>query len=890
MRIERIRIDAFGPLAKLDTGPTPLEPLVVVLGPNEAGKSTLFSFLTTALYGFQPATRDRNPHVPWGSDEARGAIQLRLGPDGHAEVERRLRSSPSGSLTMDGRTRELRNQPLPWVEHVPRAVFRQVFAVTLADLAGLDEETWARIQDRVLGSMGATDLRPARSVAEALEREASEIWRPNRRGNQRLRDTQAEIRALRPRRSGALERDRTIRTLVEEREGHQRRLAEMRAERERDRVAVERVQELLPVKQQLDRVAALRTEGGLRDELSGLPSDPQARLDELESESERVRGRLASLDRDLDEPVATLARFDDDVRKLLDHREKVASFVTRAAAVAPDQLHAPKLRHDVAELESRVKAAADHLLCQEWNDEMTEAVSGVPIDLLRDRVERLDATGAGDPAADRERATARNRSSFLAWGPSGGLSATGLALLAWGVSGGPIAATTIGAAFLAAGLTTGFVLLRAKARSERESDDRDQRKRARAALETKISELLTGLPIREEYLAPPRQALVDSLQRLQRSSEEWHDRARALGEVTERLKGVESEAATLSVVLGRNATPGVEDLARQLEREMRDAERAQDSAENARRETDRIGRERDVLTAEAEAVGDRLAQLRELLQGLGEGDDGLQITKRRMETHARADQIEDELDRMHPDLAELTARIHTAEARGESWSVDSEDLAIRRGRIDELEKGIEELVARVQEVEGETGHLRQMETVDAVDSEIASLQERETLLTTEHDRKWVLAQLVREADRAFREEHQPDLLRRASSYLERLTGGRYDRILVDELADGDLFQLAGPGLPAPIPLAPPISTATLEQAYLSLRLAIVDHLDHGERRLPLFIDEAFVNWDDDRRARGLEVLAELSLKRQVFAFTCHPEMAKQLEGRGGRILRLEVDA
>ena len=117
MRIERIQIDAFGPLAGLDTGRTELGPLVIVLGPNEAGKSTLFSFLTTALYGFQPASRERNPHVPWGSVEAGGTIHIRL-EDGCAEVERRLRSAPSGKLTVHGRTRELRNQPLPWVERV----------------------------------------------------------------------------------------------------------------------------------------------------------------------------------------------------------------------------------------------------------------------------------------------------------------------------------------------------------------------------------------------------------------------------------------------------------------------------------------------------------------------------------------------------------------------------------------------------------------------------------------------------------------------------------------------------------------------------------------------------------------------------------------------------
>lgn len=65
MRIERLRLRAFGRLRGFDTGPEPLGAMVVVLGPNEAGKSTLFHFLSTALYGFHPATRDAHPYAPW---------------------------------------------------------------------------------------------------------------------------------------------------------------------------------------------------------------------------------------------------------------------------------------------------------------------------------------------------------------------------------------------------------------------------------------------------------------------------------------------------------------------------------------------------------------------------------------------------------------------------------------------------------------------------------------------------------------------------------------------------------------------------------------------------------------------------------------------------------
>ena len=146
---------------------------------------------------------------------------------------------------------------------------------------------------------------------------------------------------------------------------------------------------------------------------------------------------------------------------------------------------------------------------------------------------------------------------------------------------------------------------------------------------------------------------------------------------------------------------------------------------------------------------------------------------------------------------------------------------------------------------------------------------------------------MKEADRRFREEHQPDLMRRAGSYLGHLTGGRYERMLVDEVGDGEVFQIVGPDLPAPIALAHPVSTGTLEQAYLSLRLAIVDHLDRGGERLPLFVDEVFVNWDEARRNRGVDLIASVARTRQLFFFTCHPEMAARLEARGARVIPLD---
>jgi len=885
VRIEHIRVDGFGTLADFDTGKRRLGSLVVVLGPNEAGKSTLFSFLTTMLYGFKPASRDLSPHVPWGSDEAAGCVGLRLADGRSATIERRLRSSPSGELMVDDTTEPLRNQPAPWVDHVPRNVFRQVFAITLAELAGLDEETWARIQDRVLGSMGASDLRSAREVADALEREAGEIWRPNRRGNQRLRDLRAEIRALRARRGEAVARDREIRALVEERENVLLSLRDARQDRGRDRAVVERMTDLLPLKRQLERIESLRATGGSQAELAGLPDDPAEELARLRTARTRLRSQLQEARSGEAEPRAAIERFDARCANLLEHRSPLRTFIAAAAEAGVDRDRLDALEAEHRELEARRRSAHGVLLTSDA-ESTPDRVAAISVELLRDRISRFEA--ARHHAAEARSSLARDASvEARSRIPAIGLIGAGAALLAWGLAGSSVAVTAAGAGALAVGLTV--LLLRRAPSAAKATGEAGGETEAPEAIRTEILRMLGGLPVREAFLDPPGQALAADLERLRDLVARLRDNRREAAPLRERVRAVERQADEIRSSLGRVGDEPAEVLAQVLESELHDAGRAESAARAAERELARLERSRAGLEEDLRRVDDTIEALEQAVVTAANGpiDRALAAVKRRLEAHARADRLEEELERSHPDLQDLVARIRAAEARDALWAIDEGDLAARKGRLQELEEKIELLVRRAEALERDAEHLRALETVDVVDSAVLSLQEREARLVVERDRTWVLARLIREADRRFREEHQPDVVKKASGYLRRLTGGRYERLIVDDGPDGDLFQLVGPQLPAPVPLARPISTGTLEQAYLSLRLAIVDHLDPGDERLPLFMDEAFVNWDAERRRWGIELLEEVSSVRQVFAFTCHPQMAEELGGRGACILRLD---
>jgi uncharacterized protein YhaN len=893
VRIERLDVEAFGRLTSLQGEDGPLPSLVVVLGPNEAGKSTVFEFLTTMLYGFSPASRDLNPFVPWGSDEARGALHMRLTDGRAATITRRLRSQPASQLDVEGTLSDLRNHPLPWVEHVPRKVFRQVFAITLGELASLDEDTWARIQDRVVGSMGASDLRPVREVAAELERETGELWRPNRRGKQKIRQARDELRALRVRRREAVQRDRDLRARMDD---LQRARGVLKARRERramDQALLDRAQVLLPVRAQLHRIAQLEREAGPEALLQGLPREPLLRLEE-------DRARVRSLEEELREaqaervaPRERKKALTSQLRIVLSQRDQIDRYVSGLARAVADRERAGDLQAELAILEERLNRICLDLVGLPWASAPRDRLLQRTPTSVRAAVERLERARSRVGTEEADRAPDVGTSPA---GPSLAVIAgtLGLATAVWGVMSGRPALTALGMIAAAGSLALAWTLSRTRSTREaalaewarrREEANRELRE-ARAM----FMDLFEDLELSERHGSYPDRALTDALERLHDSADQHSGKVRVLEEIEARQAATarEGQALVRSLAVEADAETDPEVFASVLSGRLREAEQAEQAAAAAERELSGLNRNIERIEVALAASRAAVADLEEAARRFAEDsvEDGLQEATRRLEALERARRLEEELEESQPDLPLLRQRIDEAEREGARWLSEDGDLVTRRGRVRQLQDQIEELERKTSALTKEVELARGEETADQVDGEAATLEATTAALVRARDRKWVLAHLLREADRAFREEHQPDLMRRAGRHLSHLTDGRYDRILVEETDERDLFRIAGPGIAGPIPLSHPVSTGTLEQAYLSLRLAIVDHLDQGTESLPLFIDEVFVNWDAERRRRGMEVVAGLAETRQVFVFTCHPFMARELTEAGARLVEL----
>jgi hypothetical protein len=123
----------------------------------------------------------------------------------------------------------------------------------------------------------------------------------------------------------------------------------------------------------------------------------------------------------------------------------------------------------------------------------------------------------------------------------------------------------------------------------------------------------------------------------------------------------------------------------------------------------------------------------------------------------------------------------------------------------------------------------------------------------------------------YEREHQPQALRDASVYLQRLTGGRYKRVWTP-LGQHCLMVDDVQGASLSVEL---LSSGTREQLFLALRLALVAAYARRGVVLPLVLDDVLVNFDVIRAKAAAMVLRDFARQGcQVLVFTCHEHIAK----------------
>lgn len=153
----------------------------------------------------------------------------------------------------------------------------------------------------------------------------------------------------------------------------------------------------------------------------------------------------------------------------------------------------------------------------------------------------------------------------------------------------------------------------------------------------------------------------------------------------------------------------------------------------------------------------------------------------------------------------------------------------------------------------------------ALGSEHAQLLERRDALERQYAAIALAIETLGRADSELQSRFSPQLAQKAADYMDYLTDGRYDELV---LARDLSAKARSADDPTPRDTAY-LSAGTADLLYLSVRLALCELTCPADDPCPLVLDDTLVNFDDARAKRARALFREIAQHRQVILFTCH---------------------
>lgn len=168
-------------------------------------------------------------------------------------------------------------------------------------------------------------------------------------------------------------------------------------------------------------------------------------------------------------------------------------------------------------------------------------------------------------------------------------------------------------------------------------------------------------------------------------------------------------------------------------------------------------------------------------------------------------------------------------------------------------------------VDSLTGQLRTMDSPESLQAQRDQCTRRLEALQAEYDAIALAMEALTQANTVLQTRFSPALGAETARIFSAITGGRYDKVLLDRNLSLSA-QPAGDAMPRALSL---LSQGAGDQLYLAVRLAICRMVLPRDKAAPLILDDALANFDDQRLAAALDWLLEESRTRQILLFTCH---------------------
>ncbi|MBR7829298.1 AAA family ATPase [Actinospica sp. MGRD01-02] len=179
------------------------------------------------------------------------------------------------------------------------------------------------------------------------------------------------------------------------------------------------------------------------------------------------------------------------------------------------------------------------------------------------------------------------------------------------------------------------------------------------------------------------------------------------------------------------------------------------------------------------------------------------------------------------------------------------------------ESAVERLTNAKSELDRMDGSAAAAEAADAVEQERAAI----TRHALDYLRLRLAEQILLRCIETYRQEHQAPVLRAAQQLFAGLTLSEYSELVAtDEKNEVVLQARQADGARVGVGQ---MSEGTLDQLYLALRLASLQHYADQGRSMPLVLDDVLMTFDDQRTRATLQLLDGMADRFQIIVLTHH---------------------
>jgi uncharacterized protein YhaN len=921
MRFIKAYVDGYGKFHNLDFI---FEPgFNLFFGPNEAGKTTMMSFLRTIFFGF-PGRRDASGrYEPLAGGNHGGRLELETSDKKTFSVSLRPGRTLTGELIiLNGDGSELSGESAKktlqaLLHSVSENIYKTVFAFSLTELQQLDSLENDEINAHIYSAgTGIGDV-TLPDILKTVEEEKNKIYKPGGTAQivpkiiKELDMVRTEISDIQK----DQERYKTAVTDIEDLRQEQTRLSHIIDNKRREKEKASRlkagrdnVNELNEIEKQISSLPSVIEE---------FPSDGAARLDRFEEKLTEKKEEL----QECKNQISNLSTQKDSIcidNKVLPARTgtggEAEALITSLAEDRSAEIENIKKKDEIESNTASLKTDVSNAIADigtDWDEDrvttidvgkeasenirvLTEGLSTAQVNVekaenaLVQEKRNKEESSREFQAFSRNLENARPVIQFKFLLIFGIPMALGLGAFCWLTFNKPVSGIT--AAVLGILSIAAIYYVYYKSASD--------------ALDESKGQLLDILETRKTSIEEAEKSLADAKDEYRQALGKWQGWLRDNGVSTE---------------LDRN---GIFDLiesvrkARELVRKKEDAEKKLQHIKE--RSHTYLGRVNDALklcnlkTTSLDNISQSIHKLEDTLKkqkGLKEKKEHLEERIKELETREKT--IQDIISDLESNIQNLIVEGgagNAEEFRKHSSVVQKrEDLLKRKkdieiqlarliGSTPEIEKFKEEVAAEsdhittdhsIEKLESEITQLESKfseiaQNTGAKKNQISALEKNERLgglrLEEENLRarlqealsEWsvnaLCHKLLNMAMTIYERERQPFVLKHAGRYLDKITEGRYIHVI--KKAEGNKLVVETPeGLQKDVNA---LSRGTAEQLYLSMRLAFIKEYSNRVGTLPLIVDDILVNFDPQRAKATIRLLNEISRENQIIMFTCHP--------------------